>query len=116
MNPRARPWLVALAALAAGGCDGGGARETAPRAAEPAMATQDRLPDVAASAASEAGQAAEAERSRQACRVQIARFCMQASLHSDAMCRLARCEPVAGLWVLRIPQEQVERDLRRRGD
>ncbi len=115
MTPRARSWLLALAVVAAGGCGGDGTHETAALAPEPAVTSQDRLPDVAESVESEARRASEAERSHQACRAQIAQSCIQASLRSEAICRLARCESVAGLWVLRIPHEEVEQDLRRRG-
>ena len=94
--------------VAAAGADDGRAVQAA--------TSQDHLPPIAAPASGSVAVDAAAEaRSRDACRHWIATTCMQASLHSEAMCRLARCEQVAGFWVLKIPRERIEEDLRRRG-
>ena len=107
-----------LVALLHAGC--GGRDRVAPvgageRAAH-AVASQDRLPPAVASTPASVAAEDEAEaRSREACRHWIAMTCVQASLRSEAICRLARCEQVAGFWIAKVPHEQVEEDLRRRG-
>ncbi|MCW5957031.1 MAG: hypothetical protein KIT61_10630 [Pyrinomonadaceae bacterium] len=80
------------------------------------VASQDRLPPMDPSLPGPAvGDEAVAALSHDACRSWIATTCTQASLRSEAICRLARCEQVAGFWVVQIPHAQVEEDLRRRG-
>lgn len=104
---------VALLLLSAG-C-GGEARPDDDAGAHPA-ASQDRLPPIGPSPpGAAAANDAVAALSHDACRSWIATSCVQASLRSEAICRLARCEQVAGFWVVEIPHEQVEEDLRRRG-
>ena len=100
--------------LAVAGCGAAGEAATVvPVASDDAMPTpsQDRLP-AAAPVAAQADGAAARERGREACTGRIAQYCMQASLHSEAMCRVARCEEVAGFWVLVAPQARVDKELR----
>lgn len=108
--------LVALLVASCGGGEHVVASDPEGDVAARAAASQDRLPPtVPAVAGSAAADDAVEALSRDACRHRIATTCVQASLHSEAVCRLARCEPVAGFWVLKIPHERVEEDLRRRG-
>lgn len=110
--------FVALLLLSAG-C-GGEARVAAAGpggdAGAHAAALQDRLPPMGPSPpGAAAADDTVGALSHDACRSWIATSCVQASLRSEAICRLARCEQVAGFWVVEIPHEQVEEDLRRRG-
>ncbi len=100
--------------LAVAGCGAAGEAATvAPVASDEAVLapSQDRLP-AQAPVATGAGDAAAREHARDACAGRIAQYCMQASLHSEAMCRVARCEEVAGFWVLVAPQARVDKELR----
>lgn len=80
-----------------------------------AMPSQDRLPGARAPTAEARVAADPDEAGEQACRTQIRWLCTQASIQSEAQCRVASCTRVAGFWILHIPQAQVEDALSRRG-
>lgn len=107
-----------LAAVLLAGC--GGERAVATDAesavAAHAAASQDRLPPLASSPADTAAADDTVEAlTRDACEHWIATTCVQASLRSEAICRLARCEQVSGVWTVNIPHEQVDAEMRRLG-